>query len=264
MGRLSSFSAAFVVLPACVFLSAAEQRTRSVSTNRGPTTDAREDQAQTVQVELTNAIRIKKSKPGDLVKARTVTALILPNQIVIPQGSRVVGQVTQVSQVDGVEAATIGIVFDRFELKGHRALAARFSIVSAAMPQWSPPQVSPEQPNWALPTAATSGNREPPTPTPLGTGGFTDPKKSAAAAGQPWMLRPIAIPFRGDARGDLRGVPRGTLLGMPGISLRLDESSGGAHFESANRKLELKTGTQFMLEVDIVAAPLVGVGSREK
>jgi hypothetical protein len=67
-----------------------------------------------------------------------------------------------------------------------------------------------------------------------------------------------------DSRGDMRAVAHGALIGMPGVALRLDETSGAATFVSTNRKLELKSGLQLMLSVEAVKALAPAAGSPPK
>jgi len=207
-------------------------------------------QTQTLQVELSNTIRANKAKVGDVVKARTVTALILAGQVV-PEGSKVVGHVVEVSHGPGGQGAALAIAFDRFELKKKQTVRAAFSVRSGALPRPTAQQAAPDQSEQMdFPPAGAPAAR-PSAKAPPNAGGFTNSAKSKS----PQQQAPepvVSANVSGDTRGDLRAVPRGSLVGMPGVILTLDAKSGSGKFESANQKLQLKSGLQLMLGVDPV------------
>lgn len=258
MGRTVSVSAGFVVVVVCACVSAADSQTgsRRAGTQRVGASEAGNP---TVQVELTNTIRAAKAKPGDLVKARTVTSLILPNQRVIPVGSKIVGHVSEVKSGAGGDSALLTIVFNRFEMKKGENAPARFLILSAAIPQRVLPQGAMHEPDERLPPAGPGAAQT----ANMSTGDYTNSRVSTAQPA-PWMVQPVAEGSRRNGGGDLRAVERGTLIGMPGVKLRIDDESGEATFESASRKLELKSGTQLMLDVKLAEASIAAVGVQEK
>lgn len=220
---------------------------------------------QAVQVELTHNIRAKKAKAGDVVKARTVTALILPGQVVVPEGSEVIGHVTQVSGGAASGNTTIAIAFDRFELRKKQIVAANVAIRSGAMHEQAvQPVVLDDQidDSGFPPPKSTAPNTQ--RPTHMAVGGFTNSTKPRSQQTPPSTASPEPAPStvqNEDNRGDMRAVRKGRLIGMPGVALRLDEVSGAATFESANRKLELKSGLQLMLNVEAVKAVAPTAGS---
>lgn len=216
-----------------------------------------EHQTQALQVELTRTIRARKAKVGDVVKARTVTALILAGQVV-PEGSKIVGRVVEVTRGTGSKGGqgiALAIAFDRFELKKVSPVLAAFSVRSGAMPQATLPLVEPDQSReeMAFPETAPVGQTSTSTkPTHMTMGGFENSNKPASRQQQDPTPNALAgATIRGDNRADLRAVPPGSLMGMPGVKFSLDAKSGAATFESA-QKLELKTGLQLMLGVDPV------------
>ncbi len=91
---------------------------------------------------LSSPIDSKKSKPGDVVKARTTESVKSGGQTVLPKGTQLVGHVTQASaRANGEEESSLGVVFDKAILKngqeiplnaGIRAMAAAQSGASAA------------------------------------------------------------------------------------------------------------------------------------
>jgi hypothetical protein len=222
----------------------------SSSTTQGPA----------LQVELTNTIRAKNAKVGDVVTARTVTALILPNQVVIPEGSKVIGYVTQASSGVASRNAAIAIQFDKFELKKQQILRADFSIRSGAMYLRAAHPAAPDD-EFAEPEPRPSTTAAPDTQKParMTLGGITNSTETQSKQAQPSTSGAPQPPVT--AQNDMRAVARGTLIGMPGVALRFDETSGAATFVSTNRKLELKSGLQLILRVEAVKALVPAAGS---
>lgn len=90
--------------------------------------------SETLQIELTSTVRANKAKVGDAVKARTVTALILPNQTVVPEGSKLIGRVCVANfERNGANGAAIGIAFDEVRMKRGEKLRLNLSIRAGAM-----------------------------------------------------------------------------------------------------------------------------------
>ena len=96
----------------------------------------------TFNAALSSPIDSKKSKPGDVVKARTTESVKSGGQTVLPKGTQLVGHVTQASaRANGEEESSLGVVFEKAILKngqeiplnaGIRAMAAAQSGASAA------------------------------------------------------------------------------------------------------------------------------------
>jgi hypothetical protein len=224
-------------------------------------------QSQALQVELTNTIRAKNAKVGDVVTARTVTPLILPNQVVIPQGSKVIGYVTQASSGVASRDAAIAIQFDKFELKKQQTLRADFSIRSGAMFQRAAQPAAPGDEFEPEPRPSTTTAPDPQKPASMTLGGITNSTEAQSKLAQPstsGAQQPPGTAQNDDSRSDTRAAAHGTLIGMPGVALRLDETSGAATFVSTNRKLELKSGLQLMLSVEAVKALAPAAGSPPK
>jgi hypothetical protein len=202
--------------------------------------------SETLQVELTNTIRAKKAKVGDAVKARTVTALILPNQTVVPEGSKLTGHVCVAnSERSDTNPTAIGIAFDEVQVKKGAKLRLNFSIRAGALPHATVHQGVASQDEFEQLMAPPPDLRHHPVaggPKRVPLGPTSQPGSSS--------LPQIDEERTKDNRGELRSVPGGTLIGMPGVTLRVDGPAGAATFQSSNRKLELKRGLQLMLRVD--------------
>lgn len=234
MARLASVASilAVVLVPG----SAVAQDSRSGSAER----------PQSLQVELTKAIQARKARVGDVVKARTVTALILAGQNVIPEGAKITGHVSDVGYSSNQTAPTrLSISFDQFHLKHGRTLTAKFAVQAAVFSPSTGPQPAPDGnkvvepawlPNYKQPRNANTVNTSVRPPQQPDKQQETDDSSS-------------------NVQGDLRSLPTGTLIGMPGVTLHVDEESGAATFESASRKLELQSGLQFTVRVNPQGEP---------
>jgi hypothetical protein len=179
---------------------------------------------QFVQAELLKTVKAKKAKVGDVVKARAVQAVILPNGFTIPEDSTLLGEVR------AVDEKSLAISFDRAEIKG-KTTSVKLSIRSAMMPGQAAAATRIDDESSSL-DAATPGNR------PI-RGGPPPPGKVTATASQS-----SANPGSGVA------AHSGSVIGMPGVTLEVDEGPQRASkFVSADKELQLKSGLQFMLAV---------------
>jgi hypothetical protein len=88
---------------------------------------------------LSHPVDAKKNKPGDQVTAKTTDNVKSNGQVVIPKGSTLVGHVTQTqARGDGHSDSSMGIVFDRAELKNGQSLPINnFAIQAIAQAEGS-------------------------------------------------------------------------------------------------------------------------------
>jgi hypothetical protein len=201
-------------------------------------------QSQALQVELTSTVRAKSAKVGDRVKARTVTALILTDQTVIPEGSKVLGHVLRVDcPPTGSQETALSIAFDEFQLKHGRTLPAHLSIRAAAF-LGAAIQKPPDDSESDSPSSSWSPSIPPRKDLILPPAGPRNPNAQPHSPAQPETTQ---VDYD---RGDLRSAASGTLIGMPGVSLHIDRNAGTATFQSSSRKLELNSGLQLILRVD--------------
>src|ERR1700689_2627410 len=84
-------------------------------------------QKQFVQAELVKTIKAKSAKVGDPVKARAVSAVLLPGGVTIPEGTILIGEVR------AVDSNALSISFDEAELSGKKTQLS-LSIRAALMP----------------------------------------------------------------------------------------------------------------------------------
>jgi hypothetical protein len=176
-----------------------------------------------IQVELLKTIKAKKAKVGDVVKARAVQAIILTNSATIPEGSTILGEVRSADE------KSLAISFDQAEVKG-KAIPIKLSIRSGMMPgeTASYRQVGGES---SSADDANPGNR------PI-RGGV--PRAKTVTEEAPQSTSP----------GSVVAGHTGLLIGMPGVTLEVDEGPERASkFVSSAKELELKSGLQLMLAV---------------
>ena len=171
---------------------------------------------------MLKTIKAKKAKAGDIVKARARQAVILPGGLTVPEDSILIGQLRAVDQ------NSLAISFDQVEINGKKT-PVKLSIVSAMLPGESPaqPKVGGES---TSNDDATPGNR------PM-RGGAPHPRTVTEAA-----------PENPREGGQAVAAHTGLVIGMPGITLEVDEGPQHAsRFVSAGRDLQLKSGLQLML-----------------
>lgn len=185
---------------------------------------------QFLQAELVKTIKAKNAKVGDPVKARAVNALLLPGGVTIPEGTILLGELR------AADPNSLSISFEQAELSGKKTPLS-LSIRAAMMP--GAPQKS----------SGDAGNTSLDVPTPNahpikgGTAQLSDKTKNAAqnaATDSGGVSQP----------GRVVAAQAGSVIGMPGVTLQVDDSPQHASkFESSGKELQLKQGLQLMLAV---------------
>lgn len=113
---------------------ASASRNVNASAQAGGSADASTD-TRPVQCELVGKLDSKSAKVNEPVVAKTREKMKTSNGVEIPKGSRLVGHVTQVeAHGSGHSDSSMGIVFDRAELKGGQNVAIHSVIESVAPP----------------------------------------------------------------------------------------------------------------------------------
>jgi hypothetical protein len=192
-----------------------------------------------VQVELMNTVKTKKAKVGDQVKARTASPLILPDGTVVPVASPIAGQIREV-QADSGGKSSLAISFDQVEIDGKKR-PVTFLIRAAMLAGGSP---KPAQNGEAISPSDVHHER------PM-AGRSQTVQDSAEVQTRAPSTR--STPDAPKTSGPYMAAQTGSVIGMPGVSLQVDED--GQHpskFLSTSPNLELKQGLQLML---VVPAP---------
>jgi hypothetical protein len=194
-----------------------------------PLSSSAQNSKQFLQAELLKTIKAKTAKVGDPVKARAVSAVLLPGGIAIPEGTILLGEVR------AADTNSLSISFDQAELSGKKtplSLSIRAALMSGG-PQKSvggnasvdaaAPNVHPMSGGVANPVPVTTQQTTP------------SPRPDSGPVVQPG--RPVA-------------AQAGSVIGMPDVTLQVDDSPQHASkFESSGKELQLKQGLQFMLAV---------------
>lgn len=88
-----------------------------------------------VNAELDKSLDSKKAKAGDVVTARSTEAVKEEGKVVLPKGTKLMGHVTRVSaRSKGDSDSTLGVQFDRAELKGGQEIAVQLTLQALAAP----------------------------------------------------------------------------------------------------------------------------------
>jgi hypothetical protein len=183
---------------------------------------------QFVQAELVKTIKAKSAKVGDPVKARAVSAVLLPGGVAIPEGTILIGEVR------AADSNALSISFDEAELSGKKTPLS-LSIRAALMPG------GPQKSSGGASVDAAAPNVHPMKGGPATSVPTTTQNATATASpdsgGVVQSGRPVA-------------AQAGSVIGMPEVTLQVDDSPQHASkFESSGKELQLKQGLQLMLAV---------------
>ncbi len=185
-----------------------------------------------VQVELVSAVKTKKAKVGDKVKAKTASPLILPDGTSVPATSPITGTIRDVSADSGGKSF-VAISFDQVEVFGDKKPAA-FFVQAAMMPGGAAAQRDADamSPADVPHDHAMAGSRQ-----TVQDAVDVQRRSPSAPAGS-------AAP----AESGIHAAHSGSVIGMKGVTLQVDEDGRQpTRFESDAPNLELKPGLQLML-----------------
>jgi hypothetical protein len=186
-------------------------------------------QKQFVQAELVKTIKAKSAKVGDPVRARAVSAVLLPGGLTIPEGTILLGEVR------AANTNSLSISFGQAELNG-KTTPLSLSIRAALMPGGAQKSSGANASVDAAAPNAHPMKGGPATPVPVNTQNAT-PNAGADSGGVVQPGRPVA-------------AQAGSVIGMPDVTLQVDDSPQHASkFESSGKELQLKQGLQLMLAV---------------
>jgi hypothetical protein len=196
----------------------------------------------TLNAVLSDTVDARKSKPGDTVKAKSAEDLKAAGNIVIPRGAKLVGHVTeaQVAAKAG-DAARLGFVFDRAELKDGRTITLRTSFYALAAPEGAADN-PPLAPGGGY-GGALGGMARPAADDTSALGGgntkHVDLKPSPGAIG--------GLNGGGTLYASSRGV-----FGLDDVSLEPNTvpSNGSAVILANTRTVRLSPGTRMLLSVE--------------
>jgi hypothetical protein len=207
-----------------------------------------------ISAELRSSVDSKKAKPGDAIEARMTEAIKANGKTILPENTKLVGHVTQVSSKSkGGADSSLGLAFDKAILKNGEEVPLNVSIQALATPEAA-------QASSAVNDMAASS---PSTPVNSGVPGGVNPREmSPGAPGN----RPINM---GETSSESsRGTPGGTLnaagkltpnshgvFGVQGGALKPETTNGiGSVITSTGKNLRLDSGTQLLLITQATSA----------
>jgi hypothetical protein len=90
----------------------------------------------TMNAALAGSLDAKKNKPGDKIEARTTQDVKQNGKVVLPKGTRLVGQVTQAqAREKGQAESQLGVVFDHAELRNGEQVPVNVAVQALAASQ---------------------------------------------------------------------------------------------------------------------------------
>lgn len=178
------------------------------------------DSGSTMNAVLNHPVDAKKNKPGDEVTAKTTQNMVSNGQVVIPKGSTLKGHVTQAqAREKGQSESTLGIVFDRVEMKHGQEMPVNFAVQALAAGQ-----------------SATSSNLGPDTFGTMGSATGSGSAMGSTSGGG----RPMG---GGSAGGGLVGGVTSTTGGVVGSTGNVGGNVGGTTNGAVGSTVRGTTGT---------------------
>jgi hypothetical protein len=208
-----------------------------------PSSSAASDaNSQRVQAGLLTTVKATKAKTNDPITAQTVTPLTLKDGTVIPVGSTLLGHVVKVeSDSADQHISSIAVTFDAVELKKKAKLPLNLSVVSAM----------------ASAPAGASGNNKMVSPSagplpydhPLDGQAYNVVQDSPKLVNNPVGTQSALAGDGGSTQGKATAAHTGSVIGLPGVTLLIDDAPAVSTFVSAKKNLQLESGLQLMLVV---------------
>ncbi len=106
---------------------------------RGQTTAAKPPAGVTVQAELTKGIDVKKAKAGDVVSAKTTSAVTLADGTELPKGTKLMGKVTDArAKSSSDKTSHVAFSLDQAVTKDGHEIPMQVMVTSLTVPLDSP------------------------------------------------------------------------------------------------------------------------------
>jgi hypothetical protein len=243
---------------AAITASLPAQTTTATSTVSSGSTMTQAQAEQIVQgnvtAELTKKIDSKKSKVGDPVTARMLSAATLPNGTELPKGTRLAGKITEVQPGPG---GYVTFAFDQAVLHNGQTVAVRAMVTGAAVPALNPPLAGaaggsaaspPGTEGDAAPASSPAGGRAIPNNNATADIAAAQNEVSAAPSGEPASSAGAGtITVESNGVIQIRNVP---VTNLRGVLLSSTNSGDAATtVRGPGKSVSLDSGTQLRLEV---------------
>jgi hypothetical protein len=213
-----------------------------------------------ISAELRSSLDSKKAKQGDAIEARMTEAIKANGKAILPEGTKLVGHVTQVSSKSKGDAdSSLGLAFDKAILKNGEEVPLNVTLQALATPGAAPASGAAAPDDMA---ASSQG-----TPINSGVPGGVNPREMSPgmSPGSPGN-RPMNT--SGTSTGASSGNPSGTLttagkltpnshgvFGVQGGALKPETTNGaGSVITSTGKNLRLDSGTQLLLVTQTTSA----------
>jgi hypothetical protein len=233
--------------------SGTASQTSTISDNNAQAASASQLQAgSTVQAELVKPVDARKSKVGDEVLARTTQDVKSQGHVVIPKGSKLVGQVTEVKAHSKEQATSeLGIAFDHAILRNGTEMPLALGIQAIGRSQANAAAMADDtMATGGADGMGSSGARAAGGGVLGGVrstgGGVVDTAGSTARA-----AASTAGAAGGAVSGPLSASSQG-VVGLPGLSLsaQTSTSANASVISSPGHNVHLDSGTEMILRVN--------------
>jgi hypothetical protein len=219
-----------------------------------------------INAALASSLDAKRSKPGDVVEARTTEDVKQDGKVVLKKGTRLVGHVTQAqARANGQAQSQLGIMFDRAVMKNGQEMPLNASIQALATAQSAAAASA-----GADDMMASGGGMGAMQGSARGVGGLAGGVASTAGAtadATTGTVMNTASSVSSNAGGTLNTATRSTgavggltssgrlasnskgVFGLEGLSIDSAASSAtqGSMIVSSTKNVHLDSGTQLLL-----------------
>jgi hypothetical protein len=219
---------------------------------------AKLDSGTLVVAELSKSLNARKLQQGDRVTAKVIQAVVVNGKVVIPRGSKLIGNVTEIKARSKEDPESrMGIVFAKATLKNGAEVPLDAIVQALGRAQQSrvdrpdpmlPPQMGPDNAS-TLPQPVGGSSRTTATGTPRGAPAPTPLPSVSAALAPSASAGTIPNPRQGiQENGMLSSGSRG-VFGLPGLTLRFTGEAQIPVITSVKEDVKLESGIQMVLKV---------------
>ena len=273
MKRISVILAAVAFVPCGAWAQTSARTATSAAAHATAETNAQTPQlaeGTTFQTQLSQSLDAHKNKVGDSVTAKTTQDVKSDGKVVLPKGTKVMGHITEVKAKSSGDAnSTMGIVFDRAQLKNGQEIPLHVGIQAIAAAQNSAMADTGAGDAMAMGSASGMGGGAVGSgggmvraggglvggagSTATGVVGSTAGTVGSTAGGAVDSTGRVAAGAAGSARGVASGAQLTSstqgVVGLQGLSLNAagSNTTQGSVITGTGRNVHLDSGTQMML-----------------
>ena len=195
------------------------------------------------QAQLDKTLDTKKARQGDLVTAKLVQGVQIPDAEALPKNTVLEGHVDQVQASENKGDSMVTVTFDKAKLKDGKELAIKATVLAVSEPVYAQQQAGGGAPSGA-PAAMPSGG----APSGGGSSGGAMGSGSSTPAPAP---QPMSVP---DA-SQRPSQPTQSHGGVPDVMLKSDiHEHTSATFSSRGKNVHVPDGTQMQFALAIIPA----------